>query len=247
MMEKLENFEGRTEALGKIIRFGINIRMIYRTNLLLHSKRVYYMLNEIMPLAKQAFGNELDEKKALALAIVHDDAEIITGDIQLGDKLNMTKKELEKIDEDEAKAIDEISSKWPKTVMGYSYRDLLMHALRKDCVEAEIVSYCDKMDAYCESIHEILAGNMIFTTAIDTYTMVLNKFAEKFPRIAKLLKMEHPLLLMPGKIDQGKIPKEIIFYSEESAAAKTGIPQYDKWKEITINNIGIETLTKRIE
>lgn len=60
-----------------------------------------------------------DSKKAITLALIHDDAEMITGDIQLGHKQIMTLVQLKKIEENEKRAIEKLSQVFPKIVNGY--------------------------------------------------------------------------------------------------------------------------------
>ena len=85
---ELELFSDREKKLSSIIRFDMKRfdPMFYRTNLLIHSKRVYSLVKEIIPHLKSVYGDELDSEKALSLALVHDDAELVTGDVQLYDK-----------------------------------------------------------------------------------------------------------------------------------------------------------------
>jgi len=80
-----EGFNGRDKKLRDIIRFNMErfTPMFYRTNLLLHSQRVYLLVRDIMPVILPVYDDELNAEKALTLALIHDDAEIITGDVEL--------------------------------------------------------------------------------------------------------------------------------------------------------------------
>lgn len=64
--------------------------MMYRTNLYTHSYRVAAIVHALNPFAEKVFGKAYDERKAEILALVHDDAEIVFGDVQLGNKSRMT-------------------------------------------------------------------------------------------------------------------------------------------------------------
>ena len=244
---EIPGFEGREEALEKITRFSLYDVMFYRTDLLMHSQRVYWLVKDILPKAKEVYGEELDEDKVLALAVVHDDAEIITGDIQLADKLEMLEKEVAEVDANEAKAIEELAECWPKTFQNYDYRSLLYHVRDKDCLEAQLVSLADKLDAYCEALHEIYAGNGLFKDPVEVYTKLLGEFSTKFPLLARLLPSAHPLLEEAPTISIDTIIAHGAPHTKKSLMEDSGISQYERWKHLTIEHLGWEALTERKE
>ena len=246
-----EGFNGRDEALRKIIRYITYTPMYYRTNDLGHSQRVCWLVEELIPLAEKVYGSNFDGEKARTLARVHDDAEIITGDIQLGNKLLMTAEELAKVKYDEENAIEIISKRFPKSINGYSYRELLLHSLKKDCLEALLVKFCDKLDAFGEALHELAAGNRVFETGLpigvrppkDTYTKILSTFSQTHPEISALMSEDHPLFKPPQNI----IFSSPSFHTEESILKKTGHIHYDYWKELTLKKGGQQGLRMLIE
>src|SRR3989344_3516771 len=101
-----EGFYGREDELKKVIRYHKYVPMFYRTNLQMHSNRVLWLVEDLIPLAKKVYGSKFDIEKARTLAKVHDDAEVITGDVQLGHKLQMSSSELANVHSDEASAIE---------------------------------------------------------------------------------------------------------------------------------------------
>ena len=145
-------FTGRTEELKKVKRFSFCKIMMYQTDLDIHSQRVFWIAEALLPFAVKSLNN-FDPEKARTLALVHDDAEIVTGDVQLGDKLKMTSEQLQTVHDNEAEAVLKLSERFPKTINNYRYQELLNHALHKDCIEAQFVSYCDKLDAFGETFH----------------------------------------------------------------------------------------------
>ena len=239
-----EGFNGREEKLREIIRFNMKrfTPMFYRTNLFFHAQRVYLLVEDMLPSVLPVYDGELDPEKALTLTLVHDDAEIITGDVQLYHKDRMTPEELAKIDEQEAEAIEELARSWPQEINGFSYKGLLYHALKKDCLEAQVVSYADKVDAFCECLHELHAGNKLFIGPAINYIKIIKAFPDKFPSLAKMLPTKHPLLVLPDELDIGEIVENGGIHSQESIGRKTGLPYYDRWKELTIRYIGVEPL-----
>ena len=72
--------------------------MHYRTNDWIHSKRVLYHMESVLPLIKEIYDDAFDENYARAECVVHDDVELIIGDVMLYQKEQMTpeeKRELE--------------------------------------------------------------------------------------------------------------------------------------------------------
>jgi len=240
------DFPGRKEALLKVIRFFKYTPMFYRTNLFLHERRVHAILKEILPIAEKVFP-EFNSEKALALALVHDDAEILTGDVQLSDKLKMTEEEIASLDEKESAAIEGLSKRWGDDAFGFSYKELMYHALKKDCIEAEVVSYADKMDAYCEALHELFSGNKLFVSAVELYTKVIGDFTKKFPRIANIVPNPHAFLKIPEYGDFNAIAENGKLQNASSVEKETVMPHYNLWKKISVDNFGISVLIDVLE
>lgn len=239
-----EGFDGREEVLQKIIRYNMPQRtpMFYRTNLLLHSKRVNLLVNDVAQIFKQNYRDLFDVDKALTLALVHDDAEIVTGDVQLYYKERMSPEQLKEVANAEARAIEVLANRWPKDIKGFNYRSLLLHALNKDCLEAQVVSYCDKIDAYCEALHEVFAGNYHFNEPAVNYVRRINELPVKFPFLKICVPFQHPLLSLPQDVDVDNILQNGTFHTSESIGNITGLSHYDRWKELTIYHLGIECL-----
>lgn len=243
------NFTGRDEALKNIKRFNMPrfTPMFYRTNLLVHSNRVYFMVNDAAPLASMV-SQEFDPEKARTLAHVHDDAEILTGDIQVYYKDRMTPEELAQLDQQEANAIEELSQQFPETINGYNYRSLLHHSLNKDCVESQLVSWMDKLDALCECIHEIRAGNSRYIGPARNYLEnKLPPFPDNYPTLQPILDIDHPLLNMPQALHLDHLLNMGREHSQRTVLQESAIPYYDHWKNLTIKHFGIEELTTRRE
>lgn len=241
-----DSFNGRTEALQSIKRFAMYKTMYYRTDLLMHSQRVSWIVTSLLSFATNVFS-DFDGEKARTLALVHDDAEIITGDIQLYYKLRMAPHELQQYEENEHKAIEVLSKRYPKTINNYNYQSLLLHALHKDCIEAQIVSFADKIDAFGESLHEIHAGNKAFEHPIEVYTDLLTKFMLKFPILKPLFALEHPLFKKPLQLNILEIIHQGQRHTFESLQENSSIPHYEYWKQITMKNNATDWLIDKKE
>lgn len=238
-------FNGREEELESILRHKMEKRtpMHYRTNDLLHSRRIYYLLNDTLPSIVQTYSEEeFSQKKALTLALVHDDAEIITDDILLYYKDRMTTEQLAEHEVKEKQAIEELSKRWPEKINGFSYKELLFNALQKNCLEAQVVSYFDKLDGFCESLHEMYAGNLRFKGPAIAYVYKLRQFPQKFPLLKRILPDTHPLLRFIEDLNIEEILKQSAFHNPETIGKTTGISHYDKWKELTVKHFGLSPL-----
>lgn len=226
----------REEKLKQIYRYSYFDVVYYRSNLWMHTHRVLWLLEELIPIAKKSI--DFDEEKARALALVHDDPEMLTGDIQAIEKQRMTKEEQAKMEEDDLRAIDEIAKQYPEFVNGYSYRELLRHSAKKDCIEAKLVSYVDKVDAYCESLHELYAGNLSLLRSVVFYANALPLFPLKFPELKGLLSSkESALTFLTDQISPGEIKFENYInlgkpHTKESLEINTDFPFYGTWKKI---------------
>lgn len=239
----------REKRLKEIYRYSLFETMIYRSNLWMHEHRVSWIAEVVAGLLKPHLS--LDIEKAKTLALVHDDAEIITGDVQLGHKAQMTKEQLAELDREEERAIETLSAQYPSEINGYSYKTLLLEALHKNTAEAQVCSYADKFDAYCEGIHEQLAGNITLLTSTILYTRFFAQVDSKLPLISEALNKAEPSPFIrpfiqspsPGKQITVAMYKEFSGkpHTEESINKTTErYPFYDAWKKLVLERGGEE-------
>ena len=187
----LQGFEGREEGLRSRLRYQTDFTdvMYYRTNDLIHARRVLSHLETALYDIQLVYGTSFDTNFARTFALVHDDAEIITKDISLHDKEQMTPAEKEEHKRKELAAIETLAQRYPEKANGYDYRDLLLAALHKDRLEAQLVSLFDKHDGFGEACHEVWAGNSRFVRAAGgikdgktgSYVRRINEFPTKYP------------------------------------------------------------------
>ncbi|MBV9159502.1 MAG: HD domain-containing protein [Candidatus Kaiserbacteria bacterium] len=235
----------REEKLRSIKRYSMFKEMRYRSDVWSHARRVFWLAETLLPLAQRY--TPLDAEKVRTLALVHDDAEMLTGDIQAGAKARMTKAELKTIEENEERAIQELAKRYPTHVNNYEYVALLRHALHKDCAEAHFVSVMDKLDAYGESMHEIYSGNMTLLGSLLFYTRMMSRYPYIYPELHDFLEAkEHPLIreLGPLPVDGRIGGAEFIHFgkphTEETIRVETRFPFYDAWRELVIQRGGDE-------
>ena len=227
-------FEGREEALKSTSRFRNYNPMFYRTNLWIHTRRVSWIVRELAPHVNRHYSPNFDLELAFTLSLVHDDAEIIKGDTLLSEKLKMTDEELRDLSEVEEEAILVLKDRYPKEINGFNYEELLYQALEKDTLEAQIVSLCDKLDGFGESLHELFSGNEIFCHPVLEYIPILKEFPLKYPRLKGLFTSKHPLLSSPNDIDVVEVIRNSRVHQKIRFTGPSGDRHYDAWKDITL-------------
>jgi hypothetical protein len=169
----------------------------------------------------------------------------------------MNAEELLKLQKREILAVEEISRIYAvrgqqRMVDGYPIRDILMHAVFKDCIEMQFVSAVDKMmDGYSEALHDALAGNAIFTEGAQNYlTKTWAELPEDYPLIAKVFSHPRNPFAMPPcdfhvLFDGGRRPPRL--HTPEDVLRPTGIPIYEWWKRVTIDRFGMDPLIRQTE
>ncbi len=236
----------REEKLKRLYRYSRFALMQYRSSNWMHAHRMLWMIEELAPLLKKHVP-KLDINKCRVLALVHDDAEIITGDIQAGHKAQMNQKQLAKLDEDEEVAIYELAKKFPRTVAGYSYRGLLFEALRKNTLESQVVNYFDKLDAYNESLHEFVSGNISILRSIMFYSRSISTYPYIFPKLKTFFEdKSSPLTFIDDrKISPVIYPKsysKLKPFTAKNIENISEFPTYDAWKKVVLKRGGKDGL-----
>lgn len=240
---------GREAKLSGIPRFSLYAVMYYRSNLLSHARHVSWIVRDLESYAREAFPG-YDPLRAELLALVHDDAEMITGDVQAGNKVKMSAAELRAIKQWEALAIERLTKIYPGKIAGYSYRDLLMDSYAPATAEAWVVKYADKLDALGETLHEIFGGNRLFSTNIrneygfiptplEFYEVYFDALEEETPELVPLLELDHPFLRPLPPLTEVPRGAKWGTHSAESFSRKAGYEPYDAWKDVIMRHGGI--------
>lgn len=249
------SWENRDRDLERVIRYHTFKVMFYRTNLKLHSERVQLIVKALLP-EVLSFYPDFDAKKAILIAKHHDDFELIPelGDIPLQLKLQMGDEQLSVLAQREISAAEMLSKFYGNpTIEGYQYLDLLMYSIMNDCPEANLSKYADKLDAYCEATHEVLAGNVVFIEAM-TYSYVMKTFRDlehKFNLISEVFRSGNGLFHFKASDLKGYFECGLIGpspHTEETIARNSDILHYEAWKRLTLSMPnGFDLLTKRKE
>lgn len=263
-------FVDRDQKLKNIIRYNAFNPMWYRTDLLIHSHRIVWLVEELIPYALEAYPH-FDADAARALAAVHDDLEISLGDIMLAEKVNMSTDQHKVLHKREQDAIETVAQMFGnKKVNGFDYKSLMTRyqefeefldparGIELSDPEACLVKYCDKLEGFAESLHEVFAGNDAFTHGYSettsapytVYSNILNNFTKPFPIFEPMRKFDHPLLSFVAPLDVVEVAKQGKEHTPDSIQQKTGYAHYDAWKEVSLKRGGAEFLsqmTTRIE
>jgi hypothetical protein len=229
--------------------------MFYRTNLFVHSNRVQGIVQKLIPGAMVAYP-ELNPELVLMISKYHDDHEIIPslGDVPLQMKLLMDHEKLSSLKQSELEAARMLSADYGNPVIGdYRYIDLLMHAIQKDCAEAQLHSLADKIDGFCEAVHEVLAGNLGFLEAVMNYIgKTFNDLPKNFPLIVDAFGPNNeffnfPVVELKPYFEFGKVGA-FLHTPQTILERKTGIIHYELWKQVTLSLPGgMDLLTRQTE
>ncbi|HEX4104106.1 MAG TPA: YfbR-like 5'-deoxynucleotidase [Candidatus Paceibacterota bacterium] len=245
-LEKL--YPNRKIKLEKILRYHAFDTMFYRTNDWIHSLRVRWLAEELLPVARSHFKN-IDSERATCLALVHDDAEMIMGDVQAGHKAIMSPRALSNVHHNEERAISLLAKRHPIKVDGkYDYGKLLLEIYQKKTVEAQLVSYADKLDGYCESLHEVYAGNYSLLRSILFYTDFFARTDKTLPKLKPMFSDKRSALTDLKKYLQERYIKFSNYrsfgkpFTMRSIKLPSQFPFYDRWRKITINRGGRQGL-----
>lgn len=213
--------------------------MHYRSNNWVHQLRMLWRFNDLVPVLKQIYP-DLDIEQTRALIAVHDDSEHdpYFMDVQLAHKVRMTPAELAEVAKRETEAMVRTAGINPPAVNGYSYLELMRMALDKDTLPGWVESLIDKLDGYCESTHENLAGTPWFYKPMRGYTDMLWTYADKYPGLKPLLDAIGDELLPTRGLNFEELGQRGKLHTEENILLPTGIPTYDRWKALHLENGG---------
>jgi 5'-deoxynucleotidase YfbR-like HD superfamily hydrolase len=253
--KELDNFVGRKNALSNVKRWVFQRwpTMMYRPNLWIHSHKIFWLAESLISELGEHLPNEFDPSFALAFAHVHDDIEIETGDVLLYLKERMTPEEMQDLKKQEGSAANKLAQRWPHTLFGHDYIELLMQSVEETRIEAKFIKYIDKLDGYGEALHEIFAGNPnqnFIGPCVHYPTRRLPEFPKKYPDLAELFDQDHPAIIpqVPRYLEE--IVKNGRLHTKENIEHQTSIDVYNWWKKTILNlggKMGLNYLTTQVE
>ena len=154
------NFYAFLNRMKYINRWGL-MRNTRVENVAEHSFQTALIAHALACIEKVVFKREVNPDKATALAVYHETAEVITGDLPtpvkyFNDDIRGAYKKVEKYAED-------------KLFLGLpeELREEIGACVRPDdCAEKKLVKYADKLAAYIKCIEEVTCGNKEFDNAL---------------------------------------------------------------------------------
>ena len=230
----------REHGLKDLYRYSRFELMYYRSNLWMHSWRMVWLVEELAPLA-QKYLKGIDIEKARVLALVHDDAEMVFGDIQASARKYMSAEELAKAERAEADAIEELSKDLSEGSTRILLQGIVNVHIGQNTIEAQFVSYIDKFDAYNESMHELLAGNISLIESIIFYDQKLELLPSKYPALAEFMAdRTSPLTYLDDRTWRYRVEAatyaNLMPYTKDSIRETTAFPFYNEWKRVVIDH-----------
>ncbi|PIT86438.1 MAG: hypothetical protein COU33_03170 [Candidatus Magasanikbacteria bacterium CG10_big_fil_rev_8_21_14_0_10_43_6] len=232
-------FVGRKEKLIAIQRYAKFPRMLYRTNLWTHTHRMSWLVEAVGPAVQHVYPT-FNIERARTMAFVHDDIEMIIGDIMFGAKLNMSKEDMDTLHATELAAVKTLAKQFPKIIHGYSYQEVMerYETLAHDDIEAQVVKYIDKFDALGESAHELFAGNDVFLHGYSEVTLppieslmtFFTPVSTTYPLLQKLVG-RHPLFDPISLPDTAALVKNGTPHTNTTLTQPTSYPPYTLWRD----------------
>ncbi len=145
----------------KYIKRWSLMRSVKEENIMEHSHQVAVIAHALALIHNKNFNGNADVAKTVLLAQYHEVGEVITGDLPtpikyFNPEINSAYKDLEE------KACEKLIKMLPENLQG-EYAEYILPD--KDCLEAKIVKYADRISAYVKCVEEIKAGNAEFKKA----------------------------------------------------------------------------------
>ncbi|SET47168.1 5'-deoxynucleotidase [[Clostridium] polysaccharolyticum] len=141
------------------------MRNTQRENICEHSLNVAMVAHNLAVISNVRLGSQLSVEKAALLAMYHDCAEIITGDMPTpikyhSEDLHQAFQEVENL------ASAQLLKMLPEDMR--SYYEALFFPEEEDAFLWKLVKAADKISAYCKCIEEEKSGNSEFRRAKET-------------------------------------------------------------------------------
>ena len=154
------NFFSFINRMKYINRWGL-MRNTRVENVAEHSFQTAVLAHALACIEKTVFGGNVDPEKAAALAVYHETAEVITGDLPtpvkyFNDEIKCAYKDLEKY------AAEKLLNGLPDELRS----ELGALVTPKESEEKRLVKYADKLAAYIKCIEEKNCGNNEFDNAL---------------------------------------------------------------------------------
>ena len=159
-------------ARMKLIKRWSLMKSVNDENIAEHSAQVAQIAHALALIKNRHFGGTLNADRVATMALYHETAEVLTGDLPT--PIKYYNPEIRKAYKDiESTANEKLLSMLPEDIRG-EYRELIEP--EHDSYEAMLVKAADKISAYIKCIEEMRSGNREFAKA----EMTLREAVEKY-------------------------------------------------------------------
>lgn len=159
-------------------RWGL-MRSIHRENLMEHTCEVAMLGQALAIIANEKFNKKINVDYVATLALYHDMAEVVSGDLPTPVKY-YNKDIMESYKAIENNIIEQMLEKVPdftkETYTSYLKPD-------ENSEEFQIMKIADKLSAYVKCVEEMAGGNKEFELAKENLEKILVAYWEKYPEL----------------------------------------------------------------
>lgn len=185
----------RVTELRQVGRYSM-YNMWYRIDLYQHTKQLCILVEAVLPFLGDYL---LDDNLVRLYAAIHDDPEIFPGlgDVQAAYKAVMEPREVEALEALEERAVAYVIEQFGDVPLldTWTYSQILLNYRRQLGPEAQLVHYLDKVGAFYEAMHELMAGNPeIITNKPDPKGRMTKHPIEGYPTTTARLVALRPFL-----------------------------------------------------
>ena len=159
-------------ARMKLIRRWSLMKSVSDENIAEHSAQVAQIAHALALIKNRKFGGNLNADRIAAMALYHETAEVLTGDLPT--PIKYYNPEIRKAYKDiESTANEKLLSMLPDELRG-DYRELIEP--QADSYEAALVKAADKISAYIKCVEEMRSGNREFAKAEVSLREAVEKY-----------------------------------------------------------------------
>lgn len=159
-------------ARMKLIRRWSLMKSVSDENIAEHSAQVSQIAHALALIKNRKFGGNLNADRIAAMALYHETAEVLTGDLPT--PIKYYNPEIRKAYKDiESTANEKLLSMLPDELRG-DYRELIEP--QADSYEATLVKAADKISAYIKCVEEMRSGNREFAKAEVSLREAVEKY-----------------------------------------------------------------------
>ena len=178
----MSHFFAYLARMKYIKRWGL-MRNTQEENIQEHSLQVAQIAHALCLLRNRRFGGGADARRACELALFHEAAEVITGDLAtpikyFDEEITTSYKRIENV------ASGILLNMLPEDLR-LDYKPLLLE-MHED-PEWPRVKAADKLCAYLKCVQEIAAGNAEFSKAIKSIKADIDERAQQLPEVGAFL------------------------------------------------------------